>query len=69
MLPSGWNALVALVIGFIASIPFMNQTLFIGPFVDPLGGADIAYVVGFVVAAIIYFVLERRASTAVPIEA
>jgi nucleobase:cation symporter-1, NCS1 family len=65
MLPSGANALIALVVGFAASIPFMNQTLFIGPLVDTLGGADIAYVVGFVVAAVVYWVLENRSSTAV----
>jgi NCS1 family nucleobase:cation symporter-1 len=65
MLPSGANALIALVVGFAASIPFMNQTLFIGPIVDTLGGADIAYVVGFIVAAVVYWILENRASTAV----
>jgi nucleobase:cation symporter-1, NCS1 family len=65
MLPSGANALIALVVGFAASIPFMNQTLFIGPLVGTLGGADIAYVVGFVVAAVVYWVLENRSSTAV----
>jgi NCS1 family nucleobase:cation symporter-1 len=65
MLPTGLNALVALIVGFAASIPFMNQTLFIGPLVDSLGGADIAYVVGFVVAGIAYWFLENRSSTAV----
>ena len=43
----------------------MNQTLFIGPLVDSLGGADIAYVVGFVVAGIVFWFLEDRSSTAV----
>jgi len=68
-LPSGRNALIALVVGFIASIPFMNQTLFVGPLVSTLGGADVAYLVGFVVAGIVYWLLERSTgSTAVPIE-
>jgi NCS1 family nucleobase:cation symporter-1 len=67
-LPSGRNALIALVVGFLVSIPFMNQTLFVGPLVSTLGGADIAYLVGFVVAGIVYWVLERSGSTAVPIE-
>jgi NCS1 family nucleobase:cation symporter-1 len=65
MLPSGSNALVALIVGFAASIPFMNQTLFIGPLVESLGGADIAYVVGFIVAGVVYWILENRSSTAV----
>src|SRR4051794_29878119 len=67
-LPTGLNALIALVVGFLASVPFMNQTLFVGPLVSALGGADIAYLVGFVVAAIVYWALENRGSTAVPIE-
>jgi nucleobase:cation symporter-1, NCS1 family len=66
-LPSGLNALVALVVGFAVSIPFMNQALYVGPIADALGGADIAYGVGFVVAGGLYWFLERRyTSTAVP---
>ena len=68
MLPSGRNALIALVVGFAASIPFMNQTLFVGPLVNTLGGADIAYVVGFIVSAIVYSILEGQQSTAVPVD-
>jgi NCS1 family nucleobase:cation symporter-1 len=65
MLPSGVNALLALIVGFAVSIPFMNQTLFVGPFVDALGGADIAYFVGFIVAGIVYWILENRSPTSV----
>lgn len=67
-LPSGRNALIALVVGFVASIPFMNQTLYVGPLVETLNGADIAYIVGFIVAAIVYLVLENASSSAVPID-
>jgi NCS1 family nucleobase:cation symporter-1 len=63
MLPSGRNALIALAIGFLASVPFMNQTLFVGPLVDRLGGADVAYVIGFIVAGILYWVLEEYAGS------
>jgi NCS1 family nucleobase:cation symporter-1 len=66
-LPSGRNALVALVVGFVVSIPFFNQTLFVGPAANALGGADVTYVVGFVVAGAIYWLLERSAGrTSVP---
>ncbi len=68
LLPSGRNALVALAIGFVASVPFMNQTLFVGALVNTLGGADIAYFVGFIVAAIVYWVLENSSPTSVPID-
>jgi NCS1 family nucleobase:cation symporter-1 len=66
-LPSGRNALIALVVGFAASIPFMDTNLFVGPASTALGGADIAYVVGFIVAGIVYWALEQYAgSSAVP---
>ena len=66
-LPSGRNALLALVIGFVVSIPFFNQTLYVGPMANALGGADVTYVVGFVVAGILYYLLERSAGrTSVP---
>ena len=69
LLPSGRNALIALVVGVLASVPFMNQTLFTGPLVGSLGGADIAYFVGFLVAAIVYWALESYTGTsAVPAE-
>jgi NCS1 family nucleobase:cation symporter-1 len=67
LLPSGVNALAALVIGFVVSIPFMNQTLYVGPASTALGGADIAYIVGFIVAGAVYVALQRRESTAVPL--
>jgi nucleobase:cation symporter-1, NCS1 family len=66
-LPSGMNALVALVVGFVVSIPFFNQSLFVGPAATALGGTDVTYIVGFVVAALVYWLLERRASTAVTV--
>ncbi len=47
MLPTGMNALIALVVGFVVSIPFMNTNLpFEGFASQALGGADIAYFVG-----------------------
>jgi NCS1 family nucleobase:cation symporter-1 len=66
LLPSGWNALIALVVGFVVSIPFMDATLFQGAIANNLGGADIAYVVGFIVAGAVYWALERRSPTSVP---
>lgn len=67
-LPSGLSALISLAVGFLVSIPFMNQTLYVGPASTALGGADIAYLVGFVVAGILYWFLEPRLKTALPIE-
>lgn len=67
LLPSGVPALVAFVVGFAASVPFMSTALFIGPISSGvLHYADIAYVVGFVVAAIVYWALSRMMREAVP---
>ncbi|HTS15731.1 MAG TPA: cytosine permease, partial [Candidatus Sulfotelmatobacter sp.] len=66
LLPTGLNALIALVVGFVVSIPFMDTNLFVGPISSSLGGADFAYVVGFVVAGLVYWALEQYTkSTAV----
>ena len=67
LLPSGRNALIALVVGFVASIPFISQyPTFVGAAASALGGADIAYVIGFIVAAIVYWALERTSPSSVP---
>jgi len=66
LLPSGRNALIALVVGFVISIPFMDATVYQGPIANALGGADIAYVIGFIVAGAAYWVLERSSPTSVP---
>ncbi len=65
-LPTGAIALVALVVGFIAGIPFQNSSLgyaWGGPFnyitATYLHGADLAYYVGGIVAAVIYWVGSR----------
>lgn len=65
-LPSGMVALVALVVGFAAGIPFQNSTLgysWGGPFnyitANYLHGADLAYYVGGLVAFLIYWVAAR----------
>lgn len=44
----------------LAQLPFINNALFVGPLVEPLGGADIAWVVGVLVAGILQFFYETR---------
>lgn len=61
-LHSGRNALVAFLVGLLASVPFMSTTLYVGPIAsDFLHFADTAYYVGFGVAGIVYAVLWRTA--------
>ncbi len=54
----------AFLIGFVASVPFMSQSLFTGPAAKAMGGADIAYYVGGLVAAILYLLLRRGSRAA-----
>jgi nucleobase:cation symporter-1, NCS1 family len=58
-LDTGWQAIVALLAGFGASVPFMDSSLYVGAVSSAdLHGGDIAYYVGFLVAAIVYAVLR-----------
>lgn len=61
-LRSGWPALLSLVVGFGAMVPFMDTGLVVGPVSKALDGADISIVVGFVVAGLVYYPLRKRAA-------
>ncbi|QZE25964.1 cytosine permease [Brevibacterium casei] len=56
-----WNAvgLSSYAIGLAAQVPFMITPLFTGPLAAPLQNIDIAWLVGFVVTAIVYLALSR----------
>ena len=54
-LKPGWDALIALLVGFGASTPFMDTSLYVGPASSHwLYGGDIAFGVGFVVGLLVY---------------
>ena len=58
-LETGWEGLIALLVGFGAAVPFMDATIFVGPVSSgPLYGGDLAYEVGFVVAGAVYLALR-----------
>jgi len=52
-----WRGLLAYVIGLGAELPFVSQPDYTGPLVKPLGGADVSWLVGWVVAASVYLYL------------
>ena len=58
-LSTGWQALVAFVLGFAAMVPFMNTSIFVGPAAKALDGADLAFYVGFVVTGALYIALRK----------
>ncbi|GHE61793.1 cytosine permease [Streptomyces longispororuber] len=63
-----WDALTVYGIGLAAQLPFLVTHFYTGPLVDRLGGADISWIVGLAVPALLYWLLARRASTGTPPE-
>ncbi|GAE78060.1 cytosine/purine/uracil/thiamine/allantoin permease family protein [Cutibacterium acnes JCM 18918] len=45
----------------VVQIPFISQAFYVGPVAAAMGGADISWLVGLVVTALVYFPLGRRA--------
>jgi len=54
-----WGASICYLIVLGVQVPFLDQTFYTGPFVKMLGGADISWIVGFVTAALLYYVVAR----------
>jgi NCS1 family nucleobase:cation symporter-1 len=54
-----WRTMIAYLVAVAAEIPFMSTSFYTGWAVGPLGGADIAWIVGLVIAAALYVVLMR----------
>jgi purine-cytosine permease-like protein len=55
-----WWACTCYVITLAVQVPFLDQTFYTGPFVKPLGGADISWIVGFAVASLLYLAGAKR---------
>jgi NCS1 family nucleobase:cation symporter-1 len=61
-----WRALLAYAVAIICEVPFMSTTLYTGPLVSLLGGADISWIIGVIVAALMYYMLMRSRITTAP---
>ncbi|WP_328698730.1 purine-cytosine permease family protein [Brevibacterium rongguiense] len=57
-----WNAaaLVSYAVGVLVQIPFLDQTIYTGPFVKLLGGADVSWIIGIIVTAALYIPWAMR---------
>jgi nucleobase:cation symporter-1, NCS1 family len=54
-----WFALIVYVLAVGVQFPFMNNAYYVGPVANSLGGADIAWIIGFVFAGVVYYVGAR----------
>ncbi|POX65414.1 cytosine permease [Streptomyces sp. Ru62] len=61
-----WDALAVYAAGLLAQLPFLATSFYTGPLVDPLGGADISWIVGLAVPALLYWLVARRNTVAGP---
>ncbi|HEY6538565.1 MAG TPA: cytosine permease [Candidatus Dormibacteraeota bacterium] len=54
-----WVAVGIYVLTILVELPFMNSSFFEGPIAKDLGGGDIAWILGFLVAAVLYYISTR----------
>lgn len=57
-LPVGWAALIAMALGLVGVYLGASQSLFTGPVATALGGMDVGFELGLVIAAIAYLILR-----------
>lgn len=55
-----WSAAIAYIVAILCQIPFMNLSFYIGPAAKLLGGADIAWILGIIVPAILYYIPMKK---------
>jgi nucleobase:cation symporter-1, NCS1 family len=54
-----WRGLIPYLIAIAAEVPFVDQQFYTGPLVRSLGGVDISWIVGGVVAFVLYMIAVR----------
>ncbi len=54
-----FRALTTFVVTVLIEVPFINTTLYEGPIAKAIGGADISWLVGLILASVLYYVLMR----------
>lgn len=55
-----WAAAFAYIVAVVLQIPFMNISFFVGAGAKALGGADLAWIIGIVVPAILYYIPMKK---------
>ncbi|GAB6902318.1 purine-cytosine permease family protein [Kineosporia succinea] len=55
-----WRAMTAYLVGIAIELPFVSSDFYAGPFVEPLGGADVSWIIGIFVAGGLYWALMTK---------
>lgn len=55
-----WSTILIFVLSVIAQIPFISAAYYSGPIAEALGGVDLAWIVGIIVPATLYFLANRK---------
>ena len=59
-----WPGLSAYLIAIALEVPFIDQTFYTGPLVEPLGGVDISWIVGGLAGVACYLIAARPTRSA-----
>jgi NCS1 family nucleobase:cation symporter-1 len=57
-------AITTYAVGILVQVPFLAQSLYTGPLTDKLGGADISWILGLIVPAVMYYLWASRRNVA-----
>ncbi|MGO8684817.1 MAG: purine-cytosine permease family protein [Thermoleophilia bacterium] len=55
-----WWAVGIYVLTILIELPFVNSSLYVGPLVKHLGGADISWIIGAIISGVLYYVAATR---------
>jgi NCS1 family nucleobase:cation symporter-1 len=63
-----WNmtGITIYLVGILVQVPFLSTAFYTGPLVEPLGGADISWLLGLIVPAALYYLIVRNAKERIP---
>jgi NCS1 family nucleobase:cation symporter-1 len=64
-----WRAIGIYVVTILVELPFMNSSFFEGPVAKALGGGDVAWILGFFLAAILYYLSTQISGSRTKAEA
>jgi nucleobase:cation symporter-1, NCS1 family len=57
-------AIATYAIGILVQVPFLAQSMYTGPLTEKLGGADISWIIGLAVPAVLYYLWASPRSVA-----